>query len=357
MGESVCCSDCVNISDYKQVDVCDPHRHFGREIPRRAAHHPILASGIFAMASRHLSLLSHTAVDDSPRYVDECLQVLISALEDPQGHQDENVLAAIILLRSHEELSDNDERCHALGTTRILNFIAAGAGDGGLREAASWICLRQHIYLSLTNQEPLTLELATYEHSGIWEDQTDEGWANRIIFIFAKTLNYVFGGDTDTPEQSRWSELVTQVDEWHTSKPWYFSALWTSKKTPSEWPELLTSYPAHAVGLQYYCLCKIVLAIYDPKLSKLGFASHQLRKKSESIVVENVRIACGLAVSNPDVTNAMFQGSHILTVCGSYLHDEGDRHAAIEFLFGMQRSMGWNTTKIIKDLKDQWEGW
>lgn len=88
-----------------KVDVCDTQCWFGREIPRRAANQPIIANAIYALASRHISLLSETEKDDSPRYVDECLQILLQILEDPLGHSDENLLAGVILMRSHEELS------------------------------------------------------------------------------------------------------------------------------------------------------------------------------------------------------------------------------------------------------------
>ena len=211
----------------------------------------------------------------------------------------------------------------------------------------------------MTGQEALSLNLDNYQHSGTFLDQSDESWANRIIFVFANILNYVFGAGNNSHSQldpARWSELEAQAENWYLTKPWYFSALWSEQAHENGWPELLTSHPAHTVGLQYYCLCKIVLAIYDPNLSRLGFASHKLRRNSEAVVVYHLRMAIGLAVSNPDVTNAMFQGSHILTVCGSYLHDEKDQQAAVEFLIGMKKSMGWNTDHIIRDLREQWQG-
>lgn len=88
-----------------QLDVCDKQCHFGREVPKRAAHYPVLANAIFALSSRHLNLLAGSADNESPQYVSECLQILITNLEDPLGHWDENLLAAVIILRSHEEMS------------------------------------------------------------------------------------------------------------------------------------------------------------------------------------------------------------------------------------------------------------
>jgi hypothetical protein len=342
------------------IDVLDPAGYFGREIPRRAAFQPLIANAIYALSSLHQSLLEGRDDHESPHYVDESLQYLKQILEDPLGHADENLLAGVILLRSHEEMSDKDENVHLLGGKRLLNSIASYAADGGFRESASWISLRQHIYISLTTQSPLGLNLSNYEHSSVFIDQSDEAWANRAVFLFARVLNYVFGSEDEGPagrhETPLFTELETEVEAWNMSKPWYFSALWnqSEQERKGPWPEVQTSNPAHAVGLQYYDLCKIVLSIYDPRLSRLGFGSLKLRKASETTVLKHMRVAVGLAVSNPDVTNAMFQASHILAVCGSYLHDTADQEAAIDFLQGMNRTMGWRTSSIIEDLKEQW---
>ena len=342
------------------IDVLDPGRYFGCEIPRRAAFQPLIANAIYAVSSLHRSLLEDREDLESPHYVDDGLQHLKQILEDPLGHADENLLAGVILLRSHEEMSDKDENVHLLGGKRLLNSIASYAADGGFKEAASWISLRQHIYISLTTQSPLGLNLSNYEHSSVFTAQSDEAWANRAVFLFARVLNYIFGsedaGHSGRFDPERFTELENEVEAWNMSKPWYFSILWTESEHEQQgsWPVAQTSAPAHAVGLQYYALCKIVLAIYDPRLTRLGFGTLKLRKASEATVLKHMRLAVGIAISNPDVTNAMFQGSHILAVCGSYLHDPVDQEAAVDFLKGMNRSMGWRTGPIIENLREQW---
>lgn len=60
-----------------------------------------------------MSLIAGAEDDESPHYVSECLRILITALEDPMGHFDENLLAAIILLRTHEELSGETQDLRA----------------------------------------------------------------------------------------------------------------------------------------------------------------------------------------------------------------------------------------------------
>ncbi|EXJ53542.1 uncharacterized protein A1O5_13213 [Cladophialophora psammophila CBS 110553] len=278
------------------------------------------------------------------------------------GHFDENLLAAVILLRTHEEMSENDERRHLFGTTRILNSIASFAADGGLRESASWVSLRQHIYISLTSQHPLTINLTNYRHSSVFHVSDDESWANRIIFIFARMLTYVFGEDNKQLSLEQWAELDAEVAAWEVSKPWHFTPLFVEspgvsalKSNRSPWPELYVCNPAQVVGLQHYYFAKIVLAIYDPRLSKLSFGSLRLRRDSESMVRECLRMVVGLAVSNDHVQTAMFQGSHILSACGMYLNNREEQEAAVSFLEQMTRRMGWQTSHIIRGLKEQWQ--
>ncbi|OQV01499.1 hypothetical protein CLAIMM_06846 [Cladophialophora immunda] len=345
-----------------QFDSCDKQRHFGKEIPKRAAHYPVIKNAIFAVASRQMSLLAGTHDDESPHYVSECLRILIKALEDPMGHFDENLLAAVILLRTHEEMSENDERRHLFGTTRILNSIASFAADGGLRESASWVSLRQHIYISLTSQHPLTINLTNYRHSSVFRLSDDESWANRIIFIFARILTHVFGDDNEQLSLEQWADLDSEVTSWEVSKPWHFAPLFIDspgvsalESNRSPWPELYVCNPAQVVGLQHYYLAKVVLAIYDPRLSKLSFGSLRLRRDSESMVRECLRMVVGLAVSNDHVQTAMFQASHILSACGMYLNNRDEQEAAVGFLEQMTQRMGWQTSHIIRDLKEQWQ--
>jgi hypothetical protein len=104
------------------IDVCDSRRHFEKEVPKRAAHFPVILHGILGLAARHVWLMGKTAEDHSQPYVDQCLQALIVALEDPLAHWDENFLVAVILLRLHEEMGDADEQCHHFGKSGGKNL-------------------------------------------------------------------------------------------------------------------------------------------------------------------------------------------------------------------------------------------
>ncbi|KAF2475054.1 uncharacterized protein BDR25DRAFT_384596 [Lindgomyces ingoldianus] len=341
------------------IDVCDPRCHFGKEIPKRAAQYPVILNGVLGLAARHLWLLSKVEEDHSAPYIDQCLQTLIIALEDPLAHWDENFLIAVILLRLHEEMGDSDEQCHHFGTTRILNSISSFAADGGLRESASWVSLRQHIYVSLTTQQPLDLSLENYRHSSVFREYDDEAWANRAIFLFANVLKHVFEGRESSPlSRDKWAELDAEVNEWERTKPWTFTPLFTEERAGKEfngsWPELPTAQGVVAVGLQYYHLCKILLSIYSPHASLVGLASVRARKATDAAIRQHIRIIIGYGVSNSHCGNAMFQGSHILSACGAYIIEKAEQEACVEYLRGLQDLIGWRTTNVLQDLREQW---
>lgn len=285
-------------------------------------------------------------------------------------------------------------RCHLFGTRKILDSVSAFAADGGLREAASWVSLRQHIYVSLTQQQPLDINLQNFRHSAVFNESTirNEDWSNRIVFIFGTILDYAFAPNT-TPAPERWHELRADVQNWFDSKPWDWAPMWsnlnpepkvvvstpasvggtaTTPKDPppfdhphntsisgssyplKPWPELVMSQRSQVTGLQYYHLARVVLAIYDPELLRLGFGTLRARKQAERVVVDGMRNIVGLAASNEDVTNAIFEASHILKACGGYLKDEGEQNAAVAFLQRAQSRIGWVTNKTIADLRSQW---
>jgi hypothetical protein len=146
--------------------------------------------------------------------------------------------------------ADDDEQFHLFGTARLLDSIASFAADGGLREAASWISLRQHIYVSLTTERPLSLNLENYKHSSAFISSSDEAWANRIIFIFASFLTHVFTKDTE-PLGDEWSRLEAELEAWNNTKPWHFSPLWVEDEAGSQgegpFPEILMLHPAQGL--------------------------------------------------------------------------------------------------------------
>lgn len=86
-----------------QADITDPHRHFEIDVPTRAFNEPVLRYAIFAFSSRHLNRQTDDAAE-ALQYHNLCVQILIPALSDPEQHITEDILAAVAILRQHEEM-------------------------------------------------------------------------------------------------------------------------------------------------------------------------------------------------------------------------------------------------------------
>lgn len=86
------------------LDLCDLKRHFALVVPYRAASCPPLLNAIFAASARHLSRVAGADAWVADNYHSECLKSLIPLLNDSTALTDENLLAAMIILRYHEEI-------------------------------------------------------------------------------------------------------------------------------------------------------------------------------------------------------------------------------------------------------------
>jgi hypothetical protein len=65
---------------------------------------PVLRYAIFAFSSRHLDRQDNTDVTEALQYHNSCVQLLIPALSGPREHITEDILAAVAILRQHEEM-------------------------------------------------------------------------------------------------------------------------------------------------------------------------------------------------------------------------------------------------------------
>ena len=60
-------------------------------------------NAILASASRHIAWISKVEDTESGKYHDKCLQILIPLLDNPVNVLDDNLFAAMVVLRQYEE--------------------------------------------------------------------------------------------------------------------------------------------------------------------------------------------------------------------------------------------------------------
>jgi hypothetical protein len=123
----------------------------------------------------------------------------------------------------------------------MVDSLAQLGISSSLREAANWTALRQEIHIALTRRQPVSIALEAYHSSRYLYSDTDDSWGNRMVFLFAKVLNYAFAQGESSSEKS-WAELADEVTAWNATKPEHFSPLWldaSSQQDGSPFPEIM----------------------------------------------------------------------------------------------------------------------
>ncbi|GKT57608.1 Zn(II)2Cys6 transcription factor [Colletotrichum tofieldiae] len=221
------------------IDACHDARPFTLDVPRLALRKPILLNGIFALASRFDSQGNDDSNEksdlESTYYHNRCIELLIEAFSQPPETWDSILLTAVVIMRLYEEYdNETDSHYHHLrGTRNLLNHdaIARFVTQGGLAEAASWVHLRQALYVYLVRRTPIEICLENFERSSTFKSSDDTAHANRIVYLFAKVLKLFFPDETGSPTRiaTAWEELQADVESWYREKPVSFRPLFYEK--------------------------------------------------------------------------------------------------------------------------------
>lgn len=175
---------------------------------------------VLALASRHDAIMTSNSDWEASAYHGQCLELLIPALDRPDQSYDDNLLITVVILRIYEELDNNtDQKFHLLGSNRLINLMSRAASTRGLAEAVSWQFLRQAIYASVVQYQPLQLELRNYERSCMFRREDDAAFANRIIFHCAHIIQLCRDLPGHLVEESAWSHVADAVEVWRQAKP------------------------------------------------------------------------------------------------------------------------------------------
>lgn len=112
----------------------------------------------------------------------------------------------------------DDRELHLRANTSIVNSMTHYDFNGGLGEAAAWLCLREDICVSLVKQCPLRSGLDKFLQSDVFRRRDDAAYASRMIFILAKLLSCVFS-DLAQEIPRHLKDIEDEVDSWFRHKP------------------------------------------------------------------------------------------------------------------------------------------
>ncbi|RBA09768.1 hypothetical protein FPRO05_05704 [Fusarium proliferatum] len=211
-------------------DACDDARHFALEVPRLALHQPMIMNGLLALASRYDSRCTNSSDDiESTFYHNKCIKLLIEAFAQPPETWDSTLLTAVVIARLYEE-NDNETDSyyhHLSGTQNLLNHevIARFVMQGGLAEAASWVHLRQAIYVYVVRREPLEICLENFERSTVFRRSDDSAYANRAVYNFAKLMRLFLPMESPVGDFGEWGAAEREIEEWYDARPVSFKPI------------------------------------------------------------------------------------------------------------------------------------
>ncbi|TLS30026.1 hypothetical protein PpBr36_03195, partial [Pyricularia pennisetigena] len=363
------------------LDLCDPLTVFQTVVPRRAGTCPVLLNAIFALAARHLS---HTSGYDhfaANRYHDMCLNSLIPLLQHGVGFSDENLFAAIIILRVLEEM---EVRNMGVDTKGYLLSIHKFVGHGdryiaprSLSAAAFWVGLRQEIYSAVMNHQPvrINIELPIVDRS-LEPTDDDATWANRAVTHCADVLNFCFSqdydvfpspgsgsGDNATGTNSgtlstaeRWRRLSDWGRAWKMSLPKSFVPILDKKRSEKEaFPEVWYQTSCQIIGVQHHILAELFLTRFDPKIPRIGGQRKSATQRMTHIQ-HLVRRLCGIGLHNEWSPPALFTACMGVAAFGDRFENKRDQDALLEILARTSRDHARPTEAVQKQMMQSW-GW
>ncbi|KAI9925313.1 hypothetical protein MW887_006241 [Aspergillus wentii] len=341
------------------ADICDMQSHFTTEVPRRALQVPMVLKAVLSLSARHDAIMSHATDVEASEYHGQCLELLIAALAKPEESYDDNLLITVVILRIYEELENStDEQYHLFGSNRLLNTMSKSAYSGGLAEAVSWQFLRQAIYASVVQYQPLVLDLENYERSAVFLRTDDASYSNIIIFLCARIIQLCTGPDSLASDEGAWKHLAQSVERWHRARPITWQPLRYRSADGSEnrpFPELWMMSPPAVVGLQYYHAACIFLTTSDGHWR--GLKDYELarsRRLAEKTIASHVAMVIGLSSSNEAVENANFMACHLLHRFGHCLRNPAEQRGSLKFLQQVEKKLGWRTAWMAQELEREW---
>lgn len=137
----------------------------------------------------------------------------------------------------------------------MLNSVAQFGSSGGLGEAAAWLCLRQDIYVSLVSQQPLKTHLENYHTSKTFQNDDDLSLANRMVFLLAKLVSWVFDPDKHADVENL-QLIKTEIEEWNNNKGPAFEPILFNQRSSAQgraWPEIWMLFPPHGTFFAHHC--------------------------------------------------------------------------------------------------------
>ncbi|KAL2847591.1 hypothetical protein BJX68DRAFT_276452 [Aspergillus pseudodeflectus] len=360
----------------------------------------------------------HDLTDETAlHYHNKCIHDLLTLGANPEQTRNEDLLAAGIILRFYEEVDyplQDDERDSELFLRVINIFIEAQIPNvplspgrslsipgstvasaeleiaaetysspnslpntasienkrwymADLRQAAFWVAFRQEVYSAFLKQRPFNMSLSRCDVFRSFAPAEDALWTARLVIFCADVLEFCYGNSHQPPAhevdgtsaKDRWAHLKSLEQKWVDLLPSSFEPIYFREPDKSKgevFPELCYLTNLHIAGVQHVELARILLAVYNPNIPRLGLGHRAaMRALSEELRGCVLRL-CGIAVHNrknpPSLTTALLG----IVVCGEHFENRAEQQALLGLLDELEYDLGWPVGNSRDRLKQSW-GW
>lgn len=109
-----------------------------------------------------------------------------------------------------------------------------------------------------------------------------------------------------------------------------------------------------AIGMQYYCITMILLALSDSHRLKIGFGHKESRRQLQDEIGGYADLLFGTCISVDD-PETKITACNAVSVCAPWLSDPARQESLIDMLQSLERDVAWPTKSVLLAAMREWE--
>ncbi|KUJ15931.1 uncharacterized protein LY89DRAFT_99269 [Mollisia scopiformis] len=341
-------------------DYCDRDRHFQNLVIPACATDRTLFNAVLAVSARHLSRQGKVDPYLADRYQQKCLEKLIPEFNDQDTIPNDLLFAGTIVLRVLDEMTEDDPAIrfqgHGLSTQSLIRGREDSLHESSLRINCLRIELRQEVIISFMTRKPIATIAQFCDIDPSLEPADDWTWTYRIIACLADCLNLCYGEKrADAVEE--YGRLSEYVAGWARQYPPTFRPIGSSKSKNGRTdtlPQIWFLNDCHVAAHHYFGLCRILLLTHDPTIPSIGVDRKVRTEFVDEQIREQVRLLCGIAISNRQHVCAMHTAGAAIAMCGERFTDPTEQQVLLDILIEAQAHVAWPSLRFEDILRGVW---
>ena len=244
-----------------------------------------------------------------------------------------------------------------LSAQLLLRITEGHVFRSSFTDAVFLVVLRSEIYVANLTQRPVG-NLA--DHCNIdtsLEPTSERMWALRAIAHVANVTNLAYGEGADNPTPNHhWECLMRYIEDWERLCPESFRPIYSQKQISPDnpFPQLYYANDYHVAARQHIELARVLLLASCPQSCLSRIQQRRMGRSNDDRIRDSARIICGVAMSNPEFTQALVGAGLVIAVCGELFDDPAETTLLFRILSEAESHLGWPCLKAKEYLRGLW---